>query len=130
MKKLTPEEKRRRRAEWQRQYYWKHHDEFLAKLRQRWHAGDGIKHQARKRQRRVEKAKRPKPDICDVCGDNTTDIVFDHCHQRGIFRGWLCNPCNRALGCVRDDPDRLRKLIAYLERTKDWVDPQFSLPGL
>lgn len=67
------------------------------------------------RAKQEAEALRPKPDFCEVCNDNSR-ITFDHCHQHGHFRGWLCMHCNAALGHVRDDSDRLRKLIVYLER--------------
>jgi hypothetical protein len=57
-------------------------------------------------------------------------IHFDHCHRRGIFRGWVCFSCNTILGHAKDDPDRLRKIIAYLERTKVMVPPQLTFPGI
>jgi hypothetical protein len=31
-------------------------------------------------------------------------------------RGVLCGPCNLALGHVKDDPERLRRMAEYLER--------------
>jgi len=74
-------------------------------------------------------AGRPRPESCEVCG-GTGKISFDHCHQRGIFRGWLCNGCNSILGHAHDDPQRLRMLIAYLERTKGIIPPQLALPGI
>jgi len=80
-------------------------------------------------QRALEaKAGRPKPDRCEVCGDDRQTITWDHCHQRGIFRGWICTSCNKILGFANDDQNRLRKLIAYLERTKDLISPQLTLP--
>jgi len=82
-----------------------------------------------KLKRKEREAGRRKPDRCEVCGDTGT-ISFDHCHQRGIFRGWLCNPCNTVLGFVQDDPNRLLKLAAYLQRTAKLVPPQFTLPGI
>lgn len=64
------------------------------------------------------KAGRPRPDICDVCkGNHHLRIVFDHCHQSGNFRGWLCDRCNKVLGLIYDDPVLLRNLAEYLERT-------------
>jgi hypothetical protein len=81
-------------------------------------------HQARNRlQRAVDLevlAGRPRPEMCDACGgapDKGRALHFDHCHQKGHFRGWLCRECNLALGNVRDDRNRLLKLIAYLDRT-------------
>lgn len=63
------------------------------------------------------------PDCCEVCGakpctagrGNRMVLDFDHCHRTNKFRGWLCGPCNRALGQVNDDPARLRALANYLE---------------
>src|SRR5215472_8646662 len=80
--------------------------------------------------KRVSQAGRPRPEFCDVCGRNEGGLVFDHCHTHGHFRGWLCRECNWVLGLVDDDPDILRKLTAYLERTAKLVPPQLSLPGI
>lgn len=86
---------------------------------------------ARRRNRKIAsleaEALRPKPECCEVCGGSNR-ISFDHCHKRDVFRGWLCHPCNVILGMADDDPNRLRKLIAYLERTKDLIPPQMTLP--
>lgn len=58
---------------------------------------------------------RPKPALCESgCGRLATDL--DHCHLTGLFRGWLCNQCNSALGFTKDQPAILRSLAAYLER--------------
>lgn len=56
---------------------------------------------------------------CQVCSkDVGHSICLDHCHKTGKFRGFLCNGCNLALGSVGDDPERLRKLAAYLEANR------------
>ncbi len=39
----------------------------------------------------------------------------DHDHKTGKVRGILCHHCNLALGNVKDSPERLRGLIAYLQ---------------
>lgn len=58
---------------------------------------------------------------CQVCGteainsSNWNRLVVDHCHTTGAIRGFLCQPCNMALGSARDNPDILRKLANYLE---------------
>lgn len=60
----------------------------------------------------------PKPGLfCDACGQRHGARAFhlDHDHATGRFRGWLCHHCNVALGCVRDNPETLRKLASYLE---------------
>jgi hypothetical protein len=57
---------------------------------------------------------------CAICG--TTDpkpnkcFSVDHDHETGEVRGLLCLSCNTSMGLVGDDPDLLRKAIAYLER--------------
>lgn len=73
---------------------------------------------------------RKRPDACEACGGSDGGIVFDHCHERGHARGWLCDRCNVALGCLRDDIPRLRKLIAYLERNRTNTAPQLVLGGI
>jgi hypothetical protein len=77
-----------------------------------------FKDPAEKRYRKkLQKAARPMPAACEVCGSSPTDrtLDFDHCHARNEFRGWLCNSCNRTLGNVKDNPVRLRQLAQYLE---------------
>jgi hypothetical protein len=53
-------------------------------------------------------------DGCDVCG-SAERVCIDHCHNSGVLRGLLCQPCNQALGFANDDPARLRALADYLE---------------
>lgn len=42
-------------------------------------------------------------------------LSVDHDHTTGIVRGLLCNNCNLMVGYAQDDPEILRKAIAYLE---------------
>lgn len=56
---------------------------------------------------------------CEVCGDlpaHKGGLHIDHNHETGVVRGMLCFHCNSALGQVREDVERLRALIAYIER--------------
>lgn len=55
-------------------------------------------------------------DPCDVCG-STEKVSIDHCHATSTVRGLLCRDCNLAVGRAHDDPDRLRALADYLERS-------------
>lgn len=55
-----------------------------------------------------------RPGMCDVC-ETVCSVVWDHCHNNGNFRGWLCHGCNIALGSVKDNPEVLRALADYLE---------------
>jgi recombination endonuclease VII len=52
---------------------------------------------------------------CAICGTHT-GVVMDHCHQTGNLREPLCNGCNTGLGSFQDDPARLRKAAAYVEK--------------
>lgn len=56
---------------------------------------------------------------CPICERDlrqlkTKAVHADHCHATGLPRGILCHHCNAALGAFRDDPDVLRRAIAYL----------------
>ena len=58
---------------------------------------------------------------CKICskelellGKNYNRAVVDHCHSSGEIRGLLCNPCNKALGIIKDSKEVLQKMINYL----------------
>lgn len=46
-------------------------------------------------------------------------LVWDHCHKEQVFRGWLCDPCNRGLGHFEDDPVRLLGIALYAKKFLD-----------
>jgi len=69
---------------------------------------------AKRPRKREEQAGRPKPDNCEICGV-IGKICFDHDHATGLFRGWICNGCNSALGHTHDNPEILKRLARYLE---------------
>ena len=54
--------------------------------------------------------------ICKTTPDTQRYNVFhvDHCHSTGRVRGLLCRGCNNMLGVIGDDPEALRRAIAYL----------------
>ena len=64
---------------------------------------------------REEQAGRPKPEICEACEEKRLYIVFDHDHETGKFRGWICDRCNKTLGLVNDNRQILESLIKYLD---------------
>lgn len=72
--------------------------------------------------RREEKAGRKRPDSCELCGADSHRICFDHDHETGLFRGWICNRCNSTLGFVEDSIEILEKMINYLKITKKLSD--------
>lgn len=54
---------------------------------------------------------------CAACGDELQGGRFqhiDHCHESGTVRGILCINCNLALGYLKDDPERITGLLAYI----------------
>src|SRR5258708_5990566 len=58
---------------------------------------------------------------CPIClSAPATDerLAVDHDHVTGAIRGLLCGPCNRALGGLANDVQRLRRAIAYLEHSR------------
>ncbi len=49
---------------------------------------------------------RPMPENCESCGEKeakrtkegkTRSLCLDHDHKAGLFRGWVCDSCNRLL---------------------------------
>jgi hypothetical protein len=54
--------------------------------------------------------------VCYICSSPPTrkHLDIDHCHASGKVRRLLCNACNKALGLLNDDLDRVTKLADYL----------------
>ena len=117
-------ENRDKALEWHRDYYKKNADRILTRKRD---------YVAKKRA--VEKLynlSSPYADmvamqngVCAACGLPPTDkgLCVDHDHDccpKGrscgkCVRGLLCDPCNKALGNVKDSEDTLLGLIEYLK---------------
>lgn len=77
--------------------------------------------------KRAQIAGRPRPTTCDICHKADIKIVWDHCHEKGTFRGWLCNRCNKVLGMGEDLPALFRKMADYLERDQRQKRPERDL---
>lgn len=64
---------------------------------------------------------RPCPAVCELCGSppGPKVLALDHDHASGVFRGWLCDRCNRGLGFLGDCREMLLAALAYLDRKPD-----------
>jgi hypothetical protein len=61
---------------------------------------------------------------CKSCGEKETSnnshltgvcaLAVDHNHVTGQKRGLLCGRCNKALGLLDDNPDKIEALLKYL----------------
>jgi len=72
-------------------------------------------YEKKRHRKKLEKiAGRKKTEICEIC-DNKGKICFDHNHNTGKFRGWICSNCNMALGLIKDDINILNNMIKYLK---------------
>lgn len=65
----------------------------------------------------------PNHGHCDICKRVPSNklwdcLQLDHDHQTGFIRGWLCGPCNKALGLFRDNVEVIREAYLYLELAK------------
>lgn len=56
--------------------------------------------------------------VCAVCGTDKCKsgrrLSIDHNHETGEVRGLLCGDCNRALGLLGEDFDRIMSLASYM----------------
>lgn len=51
---------------------------------------------------------------CEIC-NTTEDLVYDHCHSSGDFRGVLCRKHNAAIGMLGDTTKEVYKVYKYLK---------------
>lgn len=76
------------------------------------------------------KTKAPPGTPCEICLKISKDMVFDHHHVSGAFRGWLCDPCNRGLGVFGDEVPGMIKALNYLLKKNPGTFVQVGEDGL
>ena len=50
-----------------------------------------------------------KTDYCECCGDTNVEIMLDHNHSNGNFRGFVCKSCNVNLSNLGDNYESVIK---------------------
>ena len=112
--------------EWQRnspkyREYWEERDR---KNRDRY-SEEWYRYKSGKYKCTVEELKKLVEDsgeVCAICGEFTTMyLAIDHDHSTGKVRGLLCTRCNTGLGLFKENIDRLRSAILYLETHSEAV---------
>ena len=59
---------------------------------------------------------------CAICREipepqkHKRGFQIDHCHSTNKIRGLLCHNCNVAVGHLKEDPVRIRRLLEYVKR--------------
>ena len=74
--------------------------------------------------RELYKSAPPKTNYCECCGKEKDIngkkllINLDHDRDTKKFRGWLCKPCNTAIGQLGDNLEGVMKAANYLKSRK------------
>lgn len=129
----TKEHQRARQAAWERAaraenpekfrarsraYYATHRDEVLAQHAAS-RAADPDRARAVERDRRARSrglaSHAERTGTCEICGE-TVKRYWDHDHETGEHRGWLCRNCNVAIGMMKNDPMIACAAAEYLSR--------------
>lgn len=55
---------------------------------------------------------------CSICGSHEK-LHIDHDHSNGKVRAALCHYCNVGLGVFKDDPEKLKRAIEYLDEHQE-----------
>ena len=53
---------------------------------------------------------------CECCGQVAERLELDHCHRTCVFRGWICQRCNKGIGLLQDSLEGVLLAAAYLSR--------------
>lgn len=59
-----------------------------------------------------------KPDKCTCCNKITDNLLIDHDHETGKYRGWICRKCNTGIGMLGDNLEGILMAQKYLIESK------------
>lgn len=62
-----------------------------------------------------EQQKEKQNGRCLLC-NSEKKLCIDHDHKTGVFRGLLCNNCNRSLGLLKENIETMQKMIIYVSQ--------------
>lgn len=100
---------------------WQENRTDMRAKQQRWRANNPNYAKGRRKAQLEEAAGRPRAPRCECCGTPpraARALAFDHCHDSGDFRGWLCDSCNVGIGKLGDTIAGVKKALAYLKRAQ------------
>lgn len=115
-------DKREEKIEYRRQYYKENREKVLAGMKRYHQANPHVK---REHYLKInygitnddyQTLLTSQNHQCAVCGDSPEyNLVVDHNHDTGEIRGLLCQPCNQALGLLKDSPEIIQSAQNYLK---------------
>jgi hypothetical protein len=120
-------EARRRSREYMRKKRADDPDKYCEDARRRRAANPDRHREINRDARGLPRPTRPCPEFCEWPGCTRKATHLDHCHAMGVFRGWLCNPHNTALGRMGDTREGLQAGIDYLTRAES--EAWLAIPG-
>jgi hypothetical protein len=118
-------EGREQRKRWKREYYFSNRSKILKQRRAYTDRNrERLNVVAAIRSRKfanLPEPTRPESTTCECCGRRRSGkaLALDHCHISGLFRGWLCDLCNRGMGFFGDSIAGLMNAVRYLERAAE-----------
>ena len=56
--------------------------------------------------------------LCNCLSSKSNKIVFDHCHETNVFRGYCCNKCNKGMGLLGDSILSIANVLKYMNETE------------
>lgn len=105
----TPERKAQVR-EYHKRYYAENRNKILARSKERRFAQYALTRSAFAAMLDTQNNK------CAICQTTPKVWNIDHDHKTGKVRGLLCNPCNIAIGLLKDSPQFCLLAAKYLEK--------------